>query len=131
MIKFKKYRNRIDNLEIRNTYSSFELVKYYDNDYYNKYEEYINNGYELSFGGEFLTNSHTDHNIDIKFFNLKECCFVIGFFNLNIEEPEALWIDISAERLTDLNDNELINLRKLIKKSTKYIIKEIYKIKNK
>lgn len=131
MIKFKKYSNRIDNLEIRNTYSSFELVKYYNNHYYNKYDEYLKNGYELSFGGEFLTNPDTHHNIDINYFNLKEYCFVIGFFNLNIEEPEALWIDISAERLTDLNDNELINLRKLIKKSTKYIIKQIYKIKNK
>jgi hypothetical protein len=141
MKKFKKYLNRINNLGVRNNnndkdfnnkynrygYSTFELVKYMENIYYNKYDEYINNGYKLSFGGEYLQKEYNT-SINIKCFENKETSFVIGVFELNYGEPEALKIRLDCERYNDLSHNEKDTVNILIKESTKHIIKEINRL---
>lgn len=137
MKNFKKYNNRINMLEVRNNYknellfndknySQYELIKFEENIYYNKEQEYINDGYEISFGGDNLFKNNKQ--ISRSLFELKETCFVIGFFKPNYNEPEAVKINIYADRFSDLSPTELTTVHTLIKETTIEIIKQTRKI---
>jgi hypothetical protein len=128
MKSFKKYNLRINKLEIRNNsnknylypskdYSLFELVKWYENIYYNKIDSFL--GYSITKGNKSI-NKNSFHN--------KEHCYVIGFFRLNYKEPEALKLELDCERYINLSIEEKNIVSELIKKSIKHIIKEVYKI---
>ena len=129
MKSFKKYNLRINNLEVRTyyDYSMFELVRWYDNIYYNKLQDYYNEGYIDSFLGYSIIKGNK--TIDKNCFINKEHCYVIGFFRLNYKEPEALKLELDCERYNDLSLEEKNIVSELIKKSTKHIIKEVYKFK--
>jgi hypothetical protein len=137
MKNFKKFSIRINDFEVRNhynnkpifpkkDYSLFELVKYYTNPYYNKLEQYYNEGYEDSFLGGFLVKDNI--SIDKISFNNKEYCYVIGFFNINYKEPEALKIEFDCERYINLSQSDLNIVNKLIKISSEHIIKNVNRI---
>jgi hypothetical protein len=141
-MKFNKYNNRIGNLEVRNnhnnkplfnlsgdeSYSTFELIKWTTNEHYGKYDEYIEDGYELSFLGGFIRKNNI--SIDINCFKNPESCFVIGFFRLNYNEPEAIWLELIIDRYIDLSEEELLVFKKILEQSTEYIINYINKNKN-
>jgi len=139
MKNFKKYNNRIDTLEVRNNYknnllfndknySQYELIKFEENNIYNKEQEYINDGYEISFGGDYLFKNNKQ--ISRSLFELKETCFVIGYFKPNYNEPDDVQINIYGDRFSDLSPKELINAHTLIKETTIEIIKQIKQIIN-
>jgi hypothetical protein len=137
MKNFKKFSIRINDFEVRNHYndkplflkkgySLFELVKWYSNPYYNKLEQYYNEGYEDSFLGSFLVKDNISINKIL--FNDKESCYSIGFFNINYKEPEALKIEFDCERYVNLSQTDLNIVNKLIKISSEHIIKDMNRI---
>lgn len=98
---------RINNIEFRK-YNSiktkkplYEIIKWEFNPYYGKYDEYIKDGYEESFGGNFLQKNGC--SIQKTFFDKPESCFVIAF----IEKDSESWeLKCVGERLLDLTPEE-------------------------
>lgn len=68
-------------------FSFFEIVKYQQNDYYGKLDDYLNDGYEYSFGGDFLKKDN--RSIDISFFDKKESNHMIAYW-VNIDHDELI-----------------------------------------
>lgn len=113
--KFNAYSEAIGDLEVRNFYldpktnkkqslnstsgfQHFELVQWYPNPHYSKYEEYLAQGYELSFLGGFLRKD--GHSIDINFFNGPASCCVIAYWQLGKEGSNLVFVGDRPFNLT-------------------------------
>ena len=102
---------RIDNIEFKKYTSTkikeslYEIVKWQTNYYFGREEEYKNDGYVESFGGNYLQKN--GHSIDKSFFNNKETCFVLAF----IEKGSESWkLRSVGETLLDLTPEEWNNI---------------------
>ena len=98
-------RIRINNIEFKEYVSTkkdkplYEIIKWYPNTYYNKEQEYRDNGYVDN--GNFLKNDF--HSIQKSLFNNRESCYVIAF----IEKGSESWdLRSVGERLVELNQEE-------------------------
>jgi hypothetical protein len=101
-------RIRINNIEFKEYTSTkkdkplYEIVKWYPNPYYNKEQEYKDNGYVDN--GNFLKNDL--HSIQKSLFNNRESCYVIAF----VEQGNESWeLRSVGERLVDLTKEEQDN----------------------
>lgn len=86
-------------------FSFFEIVKFEKNPYFGKYQEYIDNGYEESFGGDFLQKD--GHSIQKTFFDREESCYTLASWdNINHDEltPD---LRFCGSRPFDLNTIDL------------------------
>ena len=99
---------RINNLEFRKYTSTkvdtilYEIIKWETNPYYNKENQYRDNGYVDSFGGDFLQKDK--ESIDKIHFKYPETCYTIA--NVK-QDSENHWMLISVgENLTDLSNEE-------------------------
>lgn len=97
-IKFLPFKERVGNIAVTNFYiddkgvpkplqghikhnpfSFFEILKYEKNTYYGREQEYLDNGYEESFGGEFLQKN--GHSIDKAFFKKEETAYMLAHWD--------------------------------------------------
>jgi hypothetical protein len=102
--QFQPFQSRMDNIQVRNfwmdkgtpkpftsyegpKFSHFEIVKWEPNPYYGKYDDYIKDGYEESFGGDFLQKP--GHSIQKTFFDKPESCYVIAY-----------WVDMDHDEMS-------------------------------
>lgn len=68
-------------------FSHFEISEYQPNPYYGKLDEYLSDGWELSFGGDFIRKGPT--SIHIHFFNsLPETSYMLASWE-NIDHDEC------------------------------------------
>lgn len=121
---------RVNNVEGRKYTSTktkdtfYEIVLWQPNVYYNKEEEYLGNGYEDSFSGDFLVKN--GHSIQKTFFNHKETCFTIANLELNYREPDINLKSVGS-RLLDLTDDEIKDFFEVYKLINKKIHKKHFK----
>ena len=114
-MKFPKIR--ISNIELRqlttiDTYS-YEIVKWYPNNYYGHEQEY-----EYDEEKEMYHNSEFSNSwISPSLFHSPESCLVIAFFN----ELDKL---TTTGHLLDLNEDEWNSLYKVISNASSYVNKE-------
>jgi hypothetical protein len=123
---------RINNIECRE-YSAtkvdklfYEIVKWDDNGYYGKEEEYLANGYEDNFDSGFLTKN--GHSIQKTFFTTKECCYTVATLELNYGEPDVNLKSVGS-RLLDLKGSEIKDFFKVYELANKKINKKHFKRK--
>lgn len=101
---------RINNIEARKYNSTkseqsfYEIVKWEVNKLFGKEDEYREDGYVDSFGGDFLEKN--GHRISKSSFQSNESCFVVAFLRLNKSESD---VDLESvgSRILDLSDSEL------------------------
>lgn len=138
--QFQPFQSRMDNIQVRNfwmdkgtpkpftsyegpNFSHFEIVKWEPNPYFAKYDDYIKDGYEESFGGDFLQKD--GHSIQKTFFDKPESCYVIAY-----------WVDINHDEMTpdlkfvgsrpfDLEPQEKIYFMQLAEITQKEIEKQL------
>lgn len=119
---------RINNIECRKYATTkvdkifYEIIKWSKNDHFGKEQEFRDNGYEDSFGGDFLQSPTGGHQIQKTFFKLPESCYTIAFLHLNKKEPDVELKSVGS-RLLDLTKEE----RKDFFEVYEIINKKIYK----
>jgi hypothetical protein len=103
-------------------YSFFEILKWEPNQYYGKLQEYLNDGWEISFSGEFLQKNHT--SISLSFFtgNPESCYMLASWTNMDHDEksPDLKFV---GSRPMDLNEEEQSIFMKLAKSGQEHIEK--------
>jgi hypothetical protein len=75
-------RIRINQIECRWSQGRYEIVKWQPNGYYNKQQEYIDNGWELSGGFYRLNNTSIDANCFVN----PESCYTIATLHYDGDE---------------------------------------------
>lgn len=96
---------RIENIEIRKTNyknNPYEFLCWQINPYFGKLQEYINNGYEESFGGDFLTKEKL--SIQKSYFTYPESCYVIAWMK---RDKEGYYMETVGSRLLEISEEEL------------------------
>lgn len=94
---------RIGNIECRPVSTNptdYEIVKWEECPYYQKENEYVQNGWELSDGFYRKNNS----NIDVSFFSLPETCYVVAWLRV---KRESIKLESVGRRILDLNKEEV------------------------
>lgn len=75
-IEFRKYKStKVD-------YPLYEIIKWYENEYYGKLEEYLNNGWRISSDEEMVVKGNV-HMSKSFFTERPQHCYVIVFFRIN------------------------------------------------
>ncbi len=101
---------RINNIECRKYTSTkvkevfYEIVKWTENPHFGAEKAYRENGYEDSFGGDFLQNPNGS-SIQKSFFQSPETCCTIATLHLNKKEPDIDFKSVGS-RLLDLNKGD-------------------------
>lgn len=107
-------------------YSFFEILKWEPNPYYGKLQEYLDNGWEESFGGDFLQKNRT--SITISFFtnSPKHCYMLASWTNMDHDEksPDLKFV---GSRPMDLSTEEQVVFMKLAKEGQEHIQKVLLK----
>ena len=112
-------RIRINNIEARSIINSFkyEIVKWENNSYYNKKQEYIDKGYIEEDG--FLKKDGS--NIQESIFHKKETCYVIAW--LEKDSESQLKFTSVGVRPIELKKSEIKEVSKVWKIANKMIKK--------
>jgi hypothetical protein len=93
-------------------YSFFEIVKWEPNQYYGKLQEYLNDGWTISFGGEFLQKNHT--SISLSFFTQSpEHCFMLASWENMDHDEKTPNLKFVGSRPMDLTEYEWIIFMRL------------------
>ena len=104
----KKYR--MSCIEIRkdaHITNRFEVVRWYDNPYYNKKDEY-------EFTGEYYYKPENPyHHIDSSCFNNPEICHTIAYIIMDSDEPKMRDVDTCV---IDLTDEDIVIYKKIVRK---------------
>ena len=103
-------------------YSFFEILKWEPNQYYGKLQEYLNNGWTVSFGGEFLQKDHT--SISLSFFTQSpEHCFMLASWTNMEHDEKSPDLKFVGRRPMDLNEEEHLIFMRLAKSGQEHIEK--------
>lgn len=81
-------------------FSSFKMLKFYENSYFNKLEDYKNNRYVERDG--FLKKEGV--SIDLRFFTQKELSTVIGYWD-DLEYIDSLYFKFVGSRPLELSES--------------------------
>lgn len=92
----------------------FELVKWYPNTYYGRYDEYN------IFGKTAYSKADPNASISVSLLDMKECNYVISFIHLN----KGKMVEPVSDRPSELEGEDLQNYNRL-KKIAKYIVGNI------
>lgn len=93
-------------------FSFFEIVKWEPNQYYGKLQEYLDNGWAISFGGEFLQKDHT--SISLSFFTKSpEHCFMLASWENMDHDEKTPDLKFVGSRPMDLTEYEWIIFMRL------------------
>ena len=107
-------------------YSFFEILKWEPNEYYCNLQEYLDAGWEISFGGEFLQKSNT--SISLSFFtgNPESCYMLASWDNMDHDEksPDLKFV---GSRPMNLTEEEQAIFMKLAKAGQEHIEKALNK----
>jgi hypothetical protein len=147
-IRFSPYEISEGNIEVRNFYvddkgkkksvqshlklpsfSFFEILYREHNHYYGKMEEYMAEGYEISFGGGFLQRG--GHSIDIGFFHKPYSYYMLAHWEkLNHDEciPDLVF---TGSRPFNLTIEEQATFMKLASVTQLHIEKKLREFTNK
>lgn len=123
-------RIRINNIECRKYTATktddihYEIIKWEPNEYFGQEEELRKEGYEDSFGGDFLVKN--GHNIQKTFFSTPEYCFTIASLRLNRREP-CVYLESVGSRLLDLNEDEIKDFFEVYRSSVPRIEKKHFR----
>jgi len=121
---------RINNIECKKYTSTkvneifYEIIKWVENPHFGKEQEYRDNGYVDSFGGDFLQKK--GHEIQKSFFIHKESCFMIASLRLNRREPD-INLESVGSRLLDLTEEEQKDFFEVYKLANQKIYKKHFK----
>lgn len=98
----------------------YEIIHWYPNHYYGKLDQYLQDGYELSFLGGFVEKG--GHNIDITFFTgSPENCYVLAWVK---KDSEGSWyMTTIGDRPLELSDEDFHYFVKVYKESGKKLNK--------
>ncbi len=75
-------RIRINNIECRFSQGRYEIIKWQPNCYFEKEQEYLDNGYVLS--GDFYRKDNV--SIQATFFSLPETCYTVATLTYDADE---------------------------------------------
>ncbi len=107
-------------------YSFFEILKWEPIPYYGKLQEYLNDGWEISFGGEFLQKNRT--SIELSYFtHSPESCFMLASWkNMDHDElsPDLVFV---GSRPLELTPEEQLVFMKLAKEGQDHIENVLHK----
>jgi hypothetical protein len=138
-IEWKPFSNRIGNISVRNywtdenakkktlnshldhpRYSFFEIVKWSSNGYYGKLEEYLENGWEISHGGEKLEKDRIGIDLSLFTRNPETCYTLASWTNMDHDEcsPDLRFV---GSRPMDLFEEEQATFMELTGESQIYI----------
>lgn len=110
---------RINNIECRFSQGRYEIVKFQPNQYYQKQEEYIADGWKLE-GGFFRKNRTS---ISSSLFNLPETCYTIVTLKYNRGEGCCDMTTV-GNRLLELDKNDRDIFFKVYELAEKMIFEE-------
>lgn len=118
---------RINDIEcraIKSKHYDYEMVKWYENPYYGKEQEYIDNGYEkVEYpGGWGLRSDHTTVNESC--FKNPESCYVVAFLIINKGEPDVDMQTVGS-RLLELSSEERQTFFEVYKLANDKILKDL------
>ena len=103
-------------------FSFFEIIKWEPNQYYGKLQEYLDNGWTVSFGGEFLQKDHT--SISLSFFTKSpESCFMLASWENMDHDEKSPDLKFVGSRPIDLNEEEQAIFMNIVKVGQKHIEK--------
>ena len=102
-------------------FSYFEILKWQPNHYYGKLDEYLEEGYTIESG--FVSNGGV--NIDIKFFDKPETCYMLASWN-NIDHDEmSPDLEFVGNRVFELTAEEKLVFMELAERGQNYIQKTL------
>jgi hypothetical protein len=103
-------------------YSFFEILKWEPNRYYGKLQEYLDDGWEISFGGEFLQKIGGGHSISLSFFTGNpESCYMLASWTNRDHDEKSPDLKFVGSRPMDLNEEEQMIFMKLAKAGQEHI----------
>jgi hypothetical protein len=103
-------------------FSFFEIVKWEKNEYYGKLQEYLDNGWEISFGGEFLRKIDGGRSIDLSFFTQSpETCFMLASWTNMDHDEKTPDLKFVGYRPFDLTEEEQAIFMRLAKAGQDHI----------
>jgi hypothetical protein len=139
-IKFLPFKSRIGDIAVTNFYindkgvpkplqdhlkynpfSFFEIIKFEKNIYYGREQEYIDNGYIESFGGDFLQNGH--HSIQRSFFVKPESAYMLAHWDRMDHDEYIPDLVFCGSRPLDLTPEEQSIFMQLAKEGQEHIEK--------
>ena len=107
-------------------FSFFEIVKWEPNQYYGKLQEYLDDGWEISFGGSFLQRSNT--SISLSFFTgSPESCFMLASWENMDHDEKSPDLKFVGSRPMDLNEEEQAIFMQIAKAGQHHIEKVLNK----
>jgi len=144
-IKWKPFQHRIGNISVTNfwidergnkkplqshldhpKYSFFELVKWEANNYYGKLQEYLDDDWVVSFGGEFLQKGGT--SISLSFFTRSpESCYMLAMWTKLDHDECSPDLKFVGSRPMDLSKDEQATFMELATLGQKHIEKVLRK----
>ena len=143
---FTPFQCRLDDIQVRNfwidkgtpktlqsqlklpKFSFFEIVKFEKNPHFGKYQEYLDNGYEESFGGDFLQKDNL--SIQKTFFEKEESCFTLASWdNINHDELTPN-LRFCGSRPFDLDKRELDAFMQLTNMCQREIERQLKELTN-
>lgn len=98
---------RINNIEFRKYTTTktdtplYEILKYEPNPYYNKLQDYLNNGYEVN--SDRVVSMKDRLSIDLSLFYIQETCFTIASLSCDEDTHELTSV---GKRLLNLTKEE-------------------------
>lgn len=140
-IKWKPFEIREGNIAVRNfyvdyngkkkpvqshldipKYSFFEILKWEHNPYYGKLDEYLSNGYQISFGGEFVRSENGFHSISISFFTKSpEISYMLAHWENMDHDEKSPDLKFVGSRPFELSEEEQLIFMNLAKKGQLHI----------
>jgi len=83
----------------------YEIIQWERCSYFEKLQEYLDNGYTESFLGEFIQKD--GHRISRGFFDTKEICFVIAWIK---KDKEGWYLETVLDRLITLSKDDQLKV---------------------
>ena len=137
-IKFLPFKERVGDIAVTNFYindkgipkplqdhlkynpfSFFEILKYEKNSYYGREQEYLDNGYEESFSGDFLQKDGS--SIERIFFKKEESAYMLAHWDRMDHDEKIPDLLFCGQRPFDLTPEEQIIFMQLAKLGQEHI----------
>lgn len=145
-LTFNPFQCRIGNIQVRNfwmdkgtpktlqshlkmpKFSFFEIVKFEKNPHFGKYQEYIDDGYEESFGGDFLQKDGI--SIQKTFFDREESCYTLASWDRINHDELTPDLKFCGGRPFDLDTHDLEKFMQLALMGQKEIERQLRDLTN-
>lgn len=118
----KKIKIRVGDIEFTNSQVTVqgEFSKWYENDHYNKLEEYLKEGWVDD--GDSVRNESRRLTISKSCFKNPECRYVVAFMKYNPKE-EDFYIESVGDRLLKVEMEDFMEVYKVADRKMRQLIK--------